>query len=180
MARAEPWQRAEIPGPVRALVITKPEVVVALLERAKRPILVVGHEAAEVELGPVKAIDFVIRIAEGGNIPVVATAHTVREFKERGFMPGAWMPVMDIANRLRDPSWRGLDGGGRYDLALFVGIPYYMEWLVLSGLKHFSPNLKSVSLDRYYQPHASWSFPNLSKEEWHKSLELIIDKLGGE
>lgn len=180
MAMAEPWQKAEIPGPVRALVITKPEVVVALLKRAERPILVVGHEAAEAELGLERGIDLAIRVSEAGRIPVVATAHTVREFKERGFQTSGWMPVVDIANRLKDPSWRGLDGGGQYDLALFMGIPYYMEWLVLSGLKHFSPNLKSISLDRYYQPHASWSFPNLSKEEWQKSLEAIIEKLGEE
>ena len=44
---AEPWQTAEIPGPKKALVITKPEVVAAMIKRAKHPVLVVGHKAAE-------------------------------------------------------------------------------------------------------------------------------------
>jgi acetyl-CoA decarbonylase/synthase complex subunit epsilon len=52
----------------------------------------------------------------------------------------------------------------QYDLALFVGFPYYMEWTILSGLKHFAPNLKTITLDNYYQPHASWSFPNMSRK----------------
>jgi len=180
MATAEPWQKAEIPGPTKALVITKPEVVVAMVKKAKRPILIVGHEAAEVDAGDKKAIDYTIRIAEAGKIPVVATSHIIGEFNKRGFQPSSWMSAVDVANRLEDLEWRGLDGLGQYDLALFMGITYYMEWVILSSLKHFGRNLKTVSLDRYYHPHASWSFPNLSVDDWAQSLEVIANKLGGE
>jgi len=175
---AEPWQTAEIPGPTKALVITKPEVVVAMAKRAKRPILIVGHEAVEADLGKEKMIDFAISMAKAGRIPVVATAHTVGEFIKKKFPPTAWMPAVDIANRLQDPDWKGLDGKGQYDLALFTGIPYYMEWVILSSLKHFSQNLKTISLDRFYQPHASWSFPNLSVKDWSENLRVIVEKLG--
>lgn len=150
-----------------------------MVKRARRPILVVGHEAVETEVGKEKLIDYLIRLAKTSNVPVVATAHIVREFAGRGFQPAAWMPLMDISNRLRDSGWQGLDGQGSYDLALFVGIPYYMEWLILSGLKSFSSGLKTVSLDRFYQPHASWSFPNISLVEWKKSLDAIEKKLKG-
>jgi acetyl-CoA decarbonylase/synthase complex subunit epsilon len=177
MISAEPWQTAEIAGPKKALVITKPEMVAAMVERAKLPILIVGHEAAEIMLEGETLIDYLIRFAGGTDIPVVATAHVVKEFIDRGFQPTAWMPVVDIANRLRDPDWKGLDGKGQYDVALFIGIPYYMEWLILSGLKHFSSKLKTISLDRFYQPHASWSFPNISLEEWKKNLSVIENKL---
>jgi len=176
---AEPWQQAEIPGPKKALVITKPEVVVAMLKRAKRPILVVGHEAAGIGLDEEKMIDYAIRMAKTAGVPLVATAHTISEFLRRGFQPASWMPAVDIANRLQDPEWKGLDGMGPYDLALFMGIPYYMEWVLLNALKHFSSNLKTISLDRFYQPNATWSFPNLSIKDWNESLEVIIDKLGG-
>ena len=43
MATAEPWQTAEIAGPKKAMVVTKPEVAVAMIKQAKRPILIVGH-----------------------------------------------------------------------------------------------------------------------------------------
>lgn len=178
-ASAEPWQSAEISGPKKALVITKPEIVSAMIKRARNPILIVGHEAAELELENGKPIDYMIRIAENAKIPVVATSHMQREFHKRGFKVETWMPVVDIANRLKDSDWSGVNDRGQHDLALFVGIPYYMEWLILSGLKHFSSGLKTISLDMHYQPHASWSFPNLSVDDWEKNLESIVKELGG-
>jgi len=177
--KAEPWQTAEIAGPKKALLILKPEVVVAMVKRAKRPILVVGHLAAEDYSDDVKMIDYAIRLSKTAGIPVVATAHMVTEFIKKGFQPAAWMPAMDIGNRLKDQEWKGLDGIGPYDIALFMGLPYYMEFVILSALKHFSTNLKTISLDRFYNPHATWSFPNLSVEDWNQSFEIILSKLGG-
>jgi len=175
----EPWQTAEIPGPKKALVITKPEVVSAMIRRAKNPILIVGHEAAEIQLKNGKLIDYIIGIAKNAEIPVVATAHIQGEFLKRRFKVDSWMSAVDIANRLRDSEWKGLNGKGTYDLAFFVGIPYYMEWLILSGLKHFSDGLNTISLGMHYHPNASWSFPNLSVEDWEKNLAAIVKELGG-
>jgi len=177
--KAEPWQTAEIAGPKKALLILKPEVVVAMVKRAKRPILVVGHQAAEDYSDDVKMIDYAIRMSKTAGIPVVATAHIATQFIKRDFQPAASMSAMDIGNRLQDPEWKGLDGKGPYDLALFMGLPYYMEFVILSALKHFSTNLKTISLDRFYNPHATWSFPNLSVEDWNESFEIILSKLGG-
>ena len=177
--KAEPWQTAEIAGPKKALLILKPEVVVAMVKRAKRPILVVGHQAAEDYSDDVKMIDYAIRMSKTAGIPIVAIAHIVTQFIKRDFQPAASMSAMDIGNRLQDPEWKGLDGMGPYDLALFMGLPYYMEFVILSALKHFSTNLKTISLDRFYNPHATWSFPNLSVEDWNESFEIILSKLGG-
>jgi acetyl-CoA decarbonylase/synthase complex subunit epsilon len=52
-----------------------------------------------------------------------------------------------------------------------------MEWLILSCLKHFASHLKTVSIGTHYQPNASWSFPNLSVEEWESNLRTIIKEL---
>jgi len=177
--KAEPWQKAEIAGPKKALLILKPEVVVAMVKRAKRPILIVGHLAAEDYSDDVKMIDYAIRMSKTTGIPVVATAHTISEFIKRDFHSVACISAMDIGNRLVDPEWKGLDGKGPYDLALFMGLPYYMEFVILAGLKSFSANLKTISLDRFYNPHATWSFPNLSVKDWNESFEIIVNKLGG-
>ena len=177
MSMTEPWQTAEIPGPKKALVITKPEIVAAMIKRAKRPILIVGHKAVEIDLGEEKLIDYLIRFAKKTNIPVVATAHIVGEFQKRGFKPAAFMPAVNIGSRLADPQWEGLDGKGQYDLAIIVGMQYYFEWLILSGLKHYAPYLKTITLDNVYQPHASWSFPNISLEKWKENLMVIMEKL---
>jgi len=175
----EPWQRAEIPGPIKAKVVRKPEVISAMIKRAKRPLIVAGSKIIEEDLGDGKLIDYVIKLAETAKIPVVATAHTYKEFLNRGFKPEAIMTVLDIGNRLADPNWSGLDGRGQYDLVLILGLPYYMGWVVLSSLKHFAFHLKTISLDRYYQPHASWSFPNLPVDEYSKQLKEVISRIGG-
>ncbi len=180
MATADPWQKAEIAGPAKALVISKPEVVVAIIKKAKRPLLIVGHEAPEIKIGEKKLLDYAIAISENGKIPLVATAHIVGDFIKKGFQPAATLSAVDVSNRLTDPDWRGFDGNGQYDLAIYMGMTYYFENILFSSLKHYSPDLKTISLDRYYHPHASWSFPNLSEKDWVQSLEIIISKLGGE
>ena len=179
MAMTEPWQTAEIAGPLQANAITKPEVVVSLIKQSKRPILVVGHKVIEEFETSSEPIECIIALARAGNIPLVATAHVVKDFLEHGYHPSASMPAVDIANRLRDSSWKGLDDSGSYDLLLILGLPYYMEWLILSGLKHFAKDLILISLDRFYQPHATWSFPNISFEKWVDNFTVIIDKLRG-
>jgi acetyl-CoA decarbonylase/synthase complex subunit epsilon len=175
--KAIPWQTAEIAGPKKALLIMKPDVVAAMIKRAKRPILIVGHLATKADSETGKMIGYAIRLNNATEIPVVATAHTIHEFVKQGFQPAAQMSAMDIGNRLKDPTWKGLDEKGPYDVTLFMGLPYYMEFVILSGLKHFSTDLKTISLDRYYNPHARWSFPNLKVEEWNQSFETIINKL---
>jgi acetyl-CoA decarbonylase/synthase complex subunit epsilon len=173
------WQKAEIAGPAKALPILKPEVVAAMIKKAKRPLLVVGHHAAEEYSDQVKVLDYAIRLSQTAGIPIVATAHLTRELVQRGILPEGSMSAMDIGSRLVDPAWQGLDGRGAYDLVLFLGLPYYMAFVILSGLKHFSQGLKTISLDRYYNPHASWSFPNLSVKAWSESFEVVLNKLGG-
>ncbi|MFH1328006.1 MAG: carbon monoxide dehydrogenase beta subunit family protein [Candidatus Bathyarchaeota archaeon] len=172
----EPWQRYEISGPIKASVIQKPEVVSALLKRAKNPIFVVGYESTQVDLRGKKPIDYVIRIAKATNIPVVVTSHILAEFLKRNFTPAAWMTSMDIGNRLTDPEWSISDKKGPHDLALILGIHYYMSWLIESGLKSFAfRHLKTISLDRYYQPHCNWSFPNISLKDWDANLNMIAE-----
>ena len=181
MAKTESWQTAEIPGPTRAFVVSKPKIVSAMIKRSKRPLLVVGHESTIEKLGKKKPIDYMIMIAKSGKIPVVATAHIIGEFKKRGYKAAVSMSLVEIGDRLKDPDWMGLDGKGQYDLVLMTGFPYYLSWLVLSGLKHFALRgekyLTTISIDRYYQPHSSWSFPNLSIEKWEENLKSIVEEL---
>jgi anaerobic carbon-monoxide dehydrogenase, CODH/ACS complex subunit epsilon len=174
----ESWQTGEIPGPKKASLIVKPDIADAMIRRAKRPILIVGHGILEYEVEGKMLIDCLIELAGKGKIPVVVTASTNKEFLSRGFTPAAILPAVDIANRLTDPAWKGLDGKESYDLAIFVGLPYSMEWTILSGLKNFAPGVKTMTLDCVYQPNASWSFPNSTIKEWAASLKAIVANLG--
>jgi acetyl-CoA decarbonylase/synthase complex subunit epsilon len=159
----EPWQCAEVAATKKAMSITKPEVAVSLIKRATRPILIVGSGAVERELEGRLLIDYLIDFANASKVPVVATAHIVGEFMKRGFKP----------------SGLGLDGKGPYDVILFVALPYYMEANILSGLMHFAPKLKTITLDNAFHPHASWSFPNSNVKIWIENLKVMTSKFEG-
>lgn len=178
-AKTIPGQTAEIPGPKKAFLIPKPEVAAAMIKRAKRALLVVGSEAVDIKTGDGDLVDTAMRLARIENITVAATGHLVGEFRRRGAEEVHTMPLMNLGDRLRDPEWEGLDGKGPYDLALFVGFHYYLEWLVLSGLKSFAPDLRTISLERVYQPNASWSFGNTAEGEWKEVIDKVVSILEG-
>lgn len=175
MMKGEPWQMAEIPGPKKAHLINNPRIISSLIHRASRPILIVGGEIKEL------MIDYVIELSKAAGIPITASPSTMKKFYEREFGEVTLMSAVEIGDRLRDPNWEGLDGSGQYNLALLVGFKYYVSWLILSGLKHFAKrggdHLITVSLDPYYQPHASWSFPNLSLERWEENIKGVLQHL---
>ena len=172
----EPWQCAEIAATKKANPIQKPEIAVAMIKRAARPLLIVGSNATERWMEGRQLIDYLIDFANASKVPVVATAHMVGEFIKRGYTPASFMTAMDIGQRVVDPTWQGLDGKGHPDLVIFVGLPYYMEALILSGLKHFAPDLKTMTIDNLYHVHASWSFPNASLEDWAVNLKVMTSK----
>jgi acetyl-CoA decarbonylase/synthase complex subunit epsilon len=172
----EPWQCAEIAATKKANPIQKPEVAVAMIKKAKRPILIVGSDATTKFIEGKPVIEFLIDLAKASKIPVVATAHMVGEFLKRGYTPAGFMSAMDIGNRLTDPEWQGINGKGPHDLAIFVALPFHMEALILTGLMHFATNLTTIALDNMYHPHASWSFQNITLEEWAKNLKVMTQK----
>ena len=175
----EPWQCAEVAATKKANPIQKPEIPVAMIKKAAHPILIIGSNATERCMEGKQLIEYLIDFAKASKVPVVATAHMVSEFLKRGFEPAAFMSAMDIGNRLVDPEWKGIDGKGHPDLVLFIGLPYYMEALILSGLKHFAPTLKTITLDNMYHSHASWSFPNSTLETWANNLKVMTSKFEG-
>ena len=175
----EPWQCAEVSATKKAMAITKPEIAVSLIKRATRPLLVVGSNAISRELEGKLLIDYLIDFAKASKVPIVATAHIVGEFLKRGYKPAGFMSAMDIGNRLVDPEWQGIDGKGPHDLAMFVALPYYMQGLILSGLMHIAPKLRTITLDNMYHPHASWSFPNAGVKIWAENLKVMTSKFEG-
>jgi acetyl-CoA decarbonylase/synthase complex subunit epsilon len=174
-AKMRTGQTAEIAGPKSALLIPQPKVAASMLKKAKRPLLVVGSNAPNVKTNDGDLIDSAIRLQKAG-VTVVATGHLVKNFKGRGGEVYS-MQFMNLGDRLRDPDWTGFDGGGPYDIVFFVGAPYYMEWLVQSGLKSFAPGLRTVSLGNAYQPNASWSMGSMPMKDWLDALDEIIKEM---
>jgi len=170
MAIIAPWQIGNIPGPKRATPL-KGEVAARLIRASERPLLAVGSLASEIRVGDELLIDLVAKL--GGKIPVVATADVLKGLLERGCDPAASMGVVDLTNRLTDLTW-SVNGKGPHDLAIFLGIPYPLQSQMLSTLKHFATNLRTISLDRFFQPNADFSFPNLGEEEWREEILKVL------
>ena len=170
-----PWQIANFRGPKTASVLVSGKAAAKMMKKKKRCLLIVGGHATR-ELDGKTLIDYAVEIGKTG-IPVVATANMLKWLREAGFEDAVDMLLADITNRLRDPDWKGLDGKGHYDCVVYLGGIYYIQSQSLSTLKHFAPDILTISLDREYQPNASFSFNNIKKEEWKKELDDLIAEL---
>jgi acetyl-CoA decarbonylase/synthase complex subunit epsilon len=170
-------QIAEIAGPKNANIFPNADVAANMISRAKRPLLVVGSESVKVKTRDGDLIDSAIRALKNPKISVVATAHLIGEFRKRGVDKAHSMSLFVLGKKLSDPEWRGFEDKGQYDIVIFAGFPYYMEWLLESGLKNFAMKLRTVSLDRTYQPNAQWSLGWMPVPDWQESIEKIVSRL---
>ena len=104
MTAADPWQTAEIAGPKKASVITKPAMVLAVISRAQHPVLLIGHNAVTIDIGGRKLIDYLLDLARVKAIPVIATGHANRAFEG----PGVHGRLHYACRRGRPPYCRSL------------------------------------------------------------------------
>lgn len=179
MALAEPWQKAEVPGPLKATLIPNPDVAASLISRSRNPVIVSGSETPKLELNGKRLIKYVEMLSERFSAPIVATSNTVRAFDEDGWRDVYSLSLAEATAKLSNPEWSVGGKNPPHDTAVFIGFKYYTLWLALSNLKHYAEHLKTVSLEKYYQPHAAWSFPNLTDERWMENLEKMTQKKEG-
>lgn len=173
MSKVTAWETAEIRGPKVAFNLT-PENTGRMLKRAKRLLIVVGGDALEMKTDGVDVPDVVVRLAKSLNGTVVVSPGVFKAFKEYEDISLVNMGLEDVVNRLKDEGWRGFDGDGAYDMVCFIGGLYYFQSMMLATLKHFAPKLKTISLDRFYHPNATFSLENLSPEKWKEGLEAML------
>jgi acetyl-CoA decarbonylase/synthase complex subunit epsilon len=180
--RPVPWQTGEICGPDSAKAITKSGVLERDLKKIKKPLIIVGSGAIDTKHRKGTMIDYAIELSDALKAPVIATGHTIKGFLEKGFANVTQMGAMELPQFLTDPEWKGPNGKGPHDSILIFGIPYYMQWTLLSSVMNFGTHLTAISLSRHYQPHAKWSFPNMKEKLWHTALDEIVTfvKGGGE
>jgi len=97
---------------------------------------------------------------------------------ELGTKPESTYDVVEIINALKDPEWKGVKKEGNHDVVIFFGIRSDLGEQGLSVLKHFAPHLKTMTLCKYYFPHADYSLQNYRKDEqWKSFLEGLIENL---
>ncbi len=161
-----------------ARLIEDPVEYAYYIKRAKRPLLIIGAKSIQDPIGDKLEIDYALEIRKIINIPIVATAHTLMKFHQMGIEPDSTYDIIEILNFLKDPGWKGVKGEGNHDLVLFLGLRSDLGEQSLSTLKHYAPHLKTMTLCKYYYPHASYSLPNFRKDEkWKEFLDTVIANL---
>jgi acetyl-CoA decarbonylase/synthase complex subunit epsilon len=150
-----------------------------LIQKAKRPLLVLGPLLSEWSFDGKLLIEYALEIAKVANIPICATDIVKGKMVGLGTKPDNVYDAVEIVNHLQDPDWKGVKKEGNHDLVIFFGIRSDLEEQIISVLKHFAFNhLKTMTLDKYYFPHANYSLPNFRKDEqWKAFLEDLIDEL---
>lgn len=173
-----PYHRVNVLTGIRAArIIEDPSEYAHLIKRASRPLLILGPKILTISLDGKPLIEYALEIAKAGNIPICATAHTKKKILELGVKPDSSYDIIEIINHLKDPSWRGVRKEGNHDLVIFLGFRTDLGEQGLSTLKHFAPHLRTMTLCKYYYPHASYSLPNIKDDKWKGFLEALISEL---
>lgn len=175
-----PFHRVNVLTGIKAArVIEDASEYAGFIRKAKRPLLVLGPLLFERSLDGKLLIEYALEIAKTANIPICATAHVKGKMTELGVKPDSVYDVVEIVNALKDPDWQGVKKEGNHDLVIFLGVRSDLEEQCLSVLKHFAyKHLRTMTLDKYYFPHANYSLPNFRKDEqWKGFLEELIANL---
>jgi CO dehydrogenase/acetyl-CoA synthase complex epsilon subunit len=174
MAETTAWYFGNEPGHLKALVGDALQMS-KIIGRSSRIMLVTGPKLAEE--GGAPAIQVVRSVP---HTTLVMSPKTRPFAAGEDVHPDVYMNVLEVMDRVRDPYWKGFDGGGRYDLIIFVGMDYYFASQMFSLIKHFGHGTKSMSLEPRYQPNASYSFGNLNQELWEEEIGKLPGLLGGD
>lgn len=175
-----PFHRVNVLTGIKAArVIEDASEYAGFIRKAKRPLLVLGPLLNEWSLDGKLLIEYALEIAKAGSIPICATETVKGKMTELGVKPDNVCDAVEIVNHLKDPDWQGVRKEGNHDLVIFFGIRSDMEEQCLSVLKHFAyKHLRTMTLDKYYFPHANYSLPNFRKDEqWKGFLEELIANL---
>lgn len=165
-------------GTKYARLIEDPAEYAHLIKRAARPLLIVGARCLTMSLEGKSVLEYAVDIAKAAGAPICATAHTQKPLIDMGVTPECNYDIIEILNYLKDENWQGVRGEGNHDLVMFLGLRTDLGEQGLSTLKHFAPHLKTMTLCKYYYPHASYSLANFRKDaKWKEFLDAIIDDL---
>ena len=179
LAPLMPYHRVNIlTGTRTARLVEDPVEYAKQIAKAQRPLLVLGPRLLKITLGERLLIEYALDIAKAKNIPTCATATVKSKMVELGVKPDSVYDTVEIINALKDPEWKGVRKEGNHDLVMFFGFRTDLGEQGLSVLKHFAPHLKTMTLCKFYYPHADFSLPNFRKDEqWKNFLESLIDNL---
>ena len=176
MSKVTAWEKSEVRGPKLALNLT-PENCARMIKRAQRLLIIVGGEAIKMQKNKINIHNIASRISNSMNGTIASSPGVFKPFTSKPELNVINMGMEDIINRVQNKKWQGFDGKGPYDIVVFIGGIYYFQSMMLSTLKHFAPKQKTISIDPFYHPNATFSLENLKIEKWKEGIEAMLNIL---
>jgi CO dehydrogenase/acetyl-CoA synthase epsilon subunit len=168
----EYWLKGDIPpGPIKATVITDISRVAEIIKKNIGQIAIfIGSAIKDVEdtVG-----DVVSRIAELSiaiNAPIITSdSNIVKKLTDIGFKNYIILFPLEMVRKISRGELK------QYRLLIFIGHRYAYQWLLLNHIKHYRPDIQTLSLDPYPQPNATWTLPPLPLNIWYKNFVQLIE-----
>ncbi|MHA1822034.1 MAG: CO dehydrogenase/acetyl-CoA synthase complex subunit epsilon [Promethearchaeota archaeon] len=175
---AKAYQKANLPGPDVGVAISDPTSLANIIKRAKHPLVVIGAKSVDQKVKDKVYAEYLYELGQKIGADIVASASGYKYLVEHNLKNNVVnMPVLNLMDRLRDPTWINLKGSGeKYDLVIMAGYLVYFLSQAFSTLKNFT-EYRTVCLDRYHQPNARFSLMNLEQKEWAEFLTEMASKL---
>ncbi len=151
---SQPWITGNVPGSKLATIVDESGAV-RIIKRAKKAAIVVGAEADE------KVINYVKKMQKFG-ITIIPSCNSSKFFEKI-----QCRSILEVVKEVREEE--------KYDLIIFIGMRYFFASQLLSALK--DSNAKTLDISGKFQPNASYSFDNLTEEEWEEKMEKLVKLL---
>jgi CO dehydrogenase/acetyl-CoA synthase epsilon subunit len=167
----EYWLFGDIPpGPVKAYVITDIKHIPEIIKKYRTKLFAIGSDIAKLcELTSFDLVDKLISIAESSNASISTSSPiVVKALDRKGVKNYEITFPLELVQRVSKRS---------IELVVLVGYPYAYEWLLLNYLKHYAINTKTLSLEPYSQPNATWTLTSLPLSLWYRNICYLEELL---
>lgn len=171
----EYWLRGDIPpGPIKAIVLTDVKKVAEIIKRYRdSSLILLGSQITKLEeITGEEIVEKFVDMAKIINSDIITSdSKIVKTLDSMGFKKYKIMFPLEIIRILSRASLK-------YEpLVIIAGFRYTYGWLLLNSLKHYRPSIRTLSLDPYAQPNATWTFPSLPLRIWLRNLLHLIKTL---
>jgi CO dehydrogenase/acetyl-CoA synthase complex epsilon subunit len=118
-----------------------------------------------------------VRLFHEKKIPIFSTPLGGKYLREMGIAPVREFAIHDFTKRISDGRWDVL--GMEVQTIVFAGIVYYLQSQGLSAIKHNALDVRTISLDPYCSPNATYSSPSIPKKQMDSFFAETVAALEG-
>ncbi|MFX1511091.1 MAG: carbon monoxide dehydrogenase beta subunit family protein [Promethearchaeota archaeon] len=162
-----PWQIGNVPGPTVAKSLQS-KTFTRLMKKSSVFVIgtKIGDESEEGEF-----LRKISKIIASKGIPIVASLSSEKLLTEQGVEVKLAMNLPTLTKKLAEEDWDNL--GFEAEIIAISGFHYYYQSQAFSAIRNNSETLKTISLDPYFSPNATFSSPTIVKNklpEWYEEM----------